>query len=168
MRSPSVPCSGSGPRRASTCIARWAMPSPFPEGRWPELSALLDRALEADPATRESLLSELTAQDAALAGELRKLLDEHSALEREGFLERPAPRPPRGPVTLAGQTLGPYTLREEIGLGGMGTVWRAERTDGRFRGQVAVKLLRASHLGSQGEARLRREGTILARLRHPH
>jgi serine/threonine-protein kinase len=65
-------------------------------------------------------------------------------------------------------TAGAYVLRECIGQGGMGTVWRAERGDGRFEGQAAVKLLNAGLLGRVGEARFRQEGRILARLEHPN
>jgi serine/threonine protein kinase len=43
----------------------------------------------------------------------------------------------------------------------------AERCDGRFQGRVAVKLLNTALVGRAGEERFRREGTILARLRHP-
>ena len=50
----------------------------------------------------------------------------------------------------------------------MGTVWLAERTDGRFQGTAAVKVLNAALAGGAGEARFRREASILARLRHPH
>ncbi len=49
----------------------------------------------------------------------------------------------------------------------MGTVWLARRSDGRFEGFAAVKLLNASLVGREGEDRFRREGTILARLTHP-
>ena len=45
--------------------------------------------------------------------------------------------------------------------------WR-ERSDGRFEGQVAVKFLNLALIGSGGEERFKREGTILARLAHPH
>src|SRR5262249_9051550 len=55
-----------------------------------------------------------------------------------------------------------------IGHGGMGTVWLASRSDGRFEGQVALKLLNAALMGHGGEERFKREGTILARLTHPH
>ena len=71
-------------------------------------------------------------------------------------------------ATLAGQTLGAYTLVSPIGQGGMGSVWLARRSDGRFEGAAAVKLLNASLVGRAGEERFRREGSILARLRHPH
>ena len=70
--------------------------------------------------------------------------------------------------SLTGQVVGAYTLRSLLGQGGMGSVWLAERTDGRYTGVAAVKLLNASVVGEDGEARLRSEGTILGRLRHPH
>src|SRR6266496_1264293 len=50
----------------------------------------------------------------------------------------------------------------------MGAVWLAARSDGRFQGQAALKLLNAALVGRAGEERFKREGTILARLTHPH
>ncbi len=50
----------------------------------------------------------------------------------------------------------------------MGSVWLAERCDGRFDGRAAVKLLNIALMGRAGEERFRREGNILARLTHPH
>ena len=50
----------------------------------------------------------------------------------------------------------------------MGSVWLAARSDGRFESQVAVKLLNAALIGRGGDARFKREGTILARLTHPN
>jgi serine/threonine-protein kinase len=50
----------------------------------------------------------------------------------------------------------------------MGSVWLAERNDGRFKRRVAVKLLRSPLLGRAGGERFKREGTILAGLVHPH
>ena len=64
--------------------------------------------------------------------------------------------------------IGAYTLMSRIGHGGMGSVWLAPRSDGRYEGQVAIKLLNAALVGRGGEERFRREGTILARLAHPH
>jgi eukaryotic-like serine/threonine-protein kinase len=137
------------------------------QGRWQELSPLLDRLLDAPRAEQSMLLSDLGTRNALLVTELRALLDEFQRVEQERFLAEPLSTLP-APADPAGQTVGAYTLRSEIGRGGMGSVWLAERTDGRYEGQVAVKLLGASRLGRQGEARFRREGTILARLRHPH
>ena len=70
--------------------------------------------------------------------------------------------------SLAGQTLGAYRLISLIGQGGMGSVWLAERCDGRFEGRAAIKLLNLALMGPAGEERFRREGNFLARLTHPH
>src|SRR4030095_11388955 len=74
----------------------------------------------------------------------------------------------RAPTSLVGQTLGVYTLEAPLGQGGMGSVWRARRNDGRFESTVAIKLLNAALIGHAGEQRFRREGNILARLAHPN
>ena len=50
----------------------------------------------------------------------------------------------------------------------MGTVWLAERNDGRFERRVAVKVLNIALMGKGGEERFKREGRILGRLTHPH
>ena len=71
-------------------------------------------------------------------------------------------------ASLAGQILGPYTLISPIGQGGMGSVWLAERNDGRFERRVAVKFIHIALMGEGGEARFKREGSILGRLAHPH
>jgi eukaryotic-like serine/threonine-protein kinase len=135
--------------------------------RWRVVIPYLDRALDLRAEERAPWLAALRAEDPALADELKTLLERHDALEEQGYLASP-PLPPTPQATLAGQAIGAYTLRSQIGQGGMGSVWLAERSDGRFRGQAAVKLLNASLVGRDGEARFRREGSILARLRHPH
>jgi hypothetical protein len=70
--------------------------------------------------------------------------------------------------TLAGQMVGAYRLERPLGVGGMGTVWLGRRSDGRFEGAVAIKLLHLAVLDRLGQERFRREGTLLARLSHPH
>ena len=109
-------------------------------------------------------------RDAALADDLQTLLAEQDVVHESRFLERAAPLPSRAGLTLslAGQILGAYRLVSRIGQGGMGSVWLAERCDGRFEGRAAVKLLNIALMGRAGEERFRREGTILARLTHPH
>ena len=64
--------------------------------------------------------------------------------------------------------LGRYRLLERIGQGGMGSVWRAERTDGLYDAQVAIKLLGSLALSAHARARFAQEGQILARLKHPN
>ena len=63
--------------------------------------------------------------------------------------------------------VGGYLIERLLGRGGMGSVWLGRRVDGRFEGQVAVKLLNLASLDPVGAERFRREGTTLARLAHP-
>jgi eukaryotic-like serine/threonine-protein kinase len=133
--------------------------------RWQALSDYLDHAFDLTVTERWAWLRSLEREQPVIAAELRSMLDEHAALSRERFLEDALPV--RG-TSLAGQTLGAYTLVSPLGQGGMGTVWLAERTDGRFTGRAAVKLLNMALVGKAGEERFRREGSILARLRHPN
>jgi len=135
--------------------------------RWRAVEPYLDRALERTPGERASLLAQLRASEPAVADDLEALLAARDELSQRGFLEGMPPQPP-AQASLAGQTVGPYTLTESIGRGGMGSVWLARRSDGRFEGTVAVKLLNASLVGRVGEERFRREGSILGRLTHPN
>ena len=88
-------------------------------------------------------------------------------MDRDAFLEGSAFAMAEEP-SLVGQTIGAYTLREAIGQGGMGSVWRAERSDGRYEATVAVKFLNLALLGRGGVERFAREGSMLARLTHPN
>ena len=133
--------------------------------RWAQLSPLLDELFELPVAERPAHLQALRAQDAGLADELQALLQREGELDAQGFMAGTALPPPPG---LAGQTLGAYTLERELGRGGMGQVWLARRTDGRYDGQVAIKLLQTGLLGRGDVARFEREGRILARLDQPH
>ena len=133
--------------------------------RWAILSPHLERALEMDESERAAWFESLHAADPELAAELEALLEGRRVLDREHFLEGAAPE---APASLAGTRIGAYTLVSLLGQGGMGTVWLAERSDGRFEGRAAVKLLNAGLIGRAVEERFRREGSILARLTHPH
>jgi tetratricopeptide (TPR) repeat protein len=139
--------------------------SPLSKERWQAISPHLDRALELPEPERAAWLASLAAEDPALAADLRELLEDGRVAERKGFLGGGVAGPPATP---AGQTLGAYTLVSLIGQGGMGNVWLARRSDGRFEGRAAVKLLNAALVGRTGEERFRREGSILARLTHPY
>ena len=134
--------------------------------RWHVLGPYLDRALDLAPAERRAFVADLQLIDPDLAGDLQTLLDEQEVISRDGFLDAPLTELPE--VSLEGHRIGAYTLVSPIGRGGMGTVWLAERSDGRFVGNVAIKLLNLGLLGRDAEARFRREGSILARLTHTH
>jgi len=132
---------------------------------WGRLSPLLDELLDLADDDRDARLAALQAEDPKIAQAVAAMLEHLPAIERGEFMPASALPKPGG---LAGQAIGPYTLVREIGHGGMGTVWLARRTDGRYEGEVAIKFLRSGLFGHGDAARFQREGSILARLSHPN
>ncbi|HET8898810.1 MAG TPA: serine/threonine-protein kinase, partial [Rhodanobacteraceae bacterium] len=115
---------------------------------------------------RESALAELPLADAERAL-LRRMLDaDGDAADPLALALGGAARAELAALAPRDQ-LGPYRLGRELGAGGMGTVFLAERVDGGFTQQVAIKLLRGFPT-SEGLRRLRLERQILAGLDHPH
>jgi serine/threonine protein kinase/tetratricopeptide (TPR) repeat protein len=133
---------------------------------WRLLGPYLDEALTLPDEERAAWLASIRERDPELAVKLQTLLDEHRMLAEERFLDSTLGLP--GATALASQSVGPYTLVSLMGQGGMGTVWLAERSDGRFERKVAVKFLSIAIHSRVSEERFRREGSILARLAHPH
>ena len=149
------------------------------------LSRLLDEALVLPAAEREAWLTRLPPASQAHSARLRRMLAHHSqgpqtrsasggseavqssdSRRGEALQQLPLLASSK-PVALSGDRVGPYRLLREIGHGGMGSVWLAERADGAFQRQVALKLPRLS--GSAGLAeRMAREREIGALLEHPH
>ncbi|MGE0813441.1 MAG: tetratricopeptide repeat protein [Vicinamibacterales bacterium] len=145
--------------------------SPVDPQRWRALSPYLDEALDLATEARPAWLASIAAADPALAEDLRGFLAEHDVALASGYLEGGVAeglRPPAAPPVLEGQVVGAYRLLSVLGHGGMGSVWLAERCDGRFEGRAAVKLLNAALVGRAIEGRFRREGTFLARFTHPN
>jgi eukaryotic-like serine/threonine-protein kinase len=132
---------------------------------WEAVSALLDELLDLDPAGRTARLAEIRAQNPALSDHVAGLLAHHQSVREERFLEESAVEP-LGLSELAGRSFGGFTLDRPLGQGGMGSVWLARRSDGRYEGQAAVKLLNLGALGSGGAERLRLEANALAKLSH--
>jgi serine/threonine-protein kinase len=146
--------------------------------RWRRLERALDELLDARPPERPALLDRLAAGDADFGRELAALLEAESAAGE--WLERPvegfAPEllasaalaaTDREHAGLVGRCLGPYRLLREIGRGGMGTVFLAERADGQFEQRVALKLVRADLRSTSARRRFLDERRLLARLSHP-
>lgn len=134
--------------------------------RWQEINRYLDEALDLEASARNAWLDELDRRAPHVAKSVRSMLAERDRIGDDPLLADERIAVAR--VGLAGRQLGAYTLECVIGRGGMGTVWRAHRSDGRFEGRVAIKLLNASLLGRPAEQRFVREGSVLAKLRHPN
>jgi tetratricopeptide (TPR) repeat protein len=135
--------------------------------RWDHIAPYLDRALDLEPHERETWLAELTQTRPEIAQKVRSLLARHAVLDAQGFLERSAIDPP-APTAHTGMRVGAYTLERLIGRGGMGEVWLAERSDGRYQGRCAIKFLSSTAPKGGLAERFQREGQLLGRLAHPN
>ncbi len=136
-------------------------------GTWETLSALLGELLDLNDAQRTARLSHLRRENPALADKVAELLAHHQAAQLEQFLDG-AVVDHSGLADLAGRAFGGYTLVRSLGQGGMGSVWLARRSDGRYEGYAALKLLNLGSLGTHGTERLRHEANALAKLSHPN
>ena len=139
--------------------------------RWPALNALLDEALALPIAERSRWLESLAGEQAGLKDTLRELLATHAGVETGDFLGTLPKLAPSDEARatddepMSGDSVGPYRLISELGHGGMGAVWLAERADGQLKRQVALKLPRMAWGRGLAE-RLARERDILATLAH--
>jgi eukaryotic-like serine/threonine-protein kinase len=143
------------------------------DSHWQMLRALFSEALEVDSRERGAWLDRHCEDNAALRADLERLLAAHEAPDNlldggsgfvEGFvatLREESQTDPR-----VGARIGAYRLLELLGRGGMGTVYLAERADGHFRQQVALKLICDEAPTPALRERFLRERDILARLSH--
>ncbi len=137
------------------------------------LSTLLDEVIDLDAAEREVWLAGLQGDDARLLPTLRRMLSKQALKETADLLERgPAFTAPQAeaaaPEFKPGERVGPYRLERELGHGGMGEVWLAEREDGQLKRRVALKLPMLGARRSVLVQRFARERDILGSLAHPN
>ncbi|MCW5656143.1 MAG: protein kinase [Burkholderiaceae bacterium] len=132
-----------------------------------QLNTLLEVGLALPEGEREAWLQALPEGQHALVPLLRAML-RRAAVETDAFMRAPAAAAlgDEGPADAGGDTIGPYRLMHELGSGGMGTVWLAERIDGVLQRQVALKLPRTGWAAGLAQ-RMARERDILAALEHP-
>ena len=114
---------------------------------------------------REELYREVTQLLAAAKGSEAYFSDLSERLSIDNLLARAKEPEPQWAEVGSGQQVGQYTLTELVGTGGMGAVWRAQRSDGLYDGEVAIKLL---NLTANGVAmhRFELEAQTLAKLAH--
>lgn len=128
---------------------------------WKDIEEYFHRACEMTPIQQQEFLDELKNSKPAVAEEVRKMLESHhsagSFLEEsildENYISK-------------GERIGPWKILDEIGKGGMSTVYLAQRDDGTFDRKVAVKFLHGMMPGSEMYRRMIAEQKILARLQH--
>ncbi|MEX2477884.1 MAG: serine/threonine-protein kinase [Gracilimonas sp.] len=145
---------------------------------WAHIEDLADKALELPPDKREEFLKYACADNPNLQEEALSLLQ--NITESEGWLENPVdfkeelfkniPKDLKvldATETLLGKKVGSYTIKKEIGKGGMGTVFLAERSDGFFDHKVAIKIINQDRTTKENIERFRQERNILAELNHP-
>lgn len=140
--------------------------------RWQRVKSLLAAALDIDPAERSVYLETACAGDSELRSEIEDLLLRQ---------DQPDPQLASTPASMyenlaetfdeevrIGSRVGPYQLVEEIGVGGMGEVYRAFRADDQYRKEVAIKLIRAGQGSKFVVSRFKSERQVLASLDHPN
>ena len=141
---------------------------------WRHVFELFDHAIELAPDERDAYLERACAGDRAVRDDVQALL---ASAQTSSFLEDPAVnflspllRSLPSALTPGGSAsqIGPYRIIREIGHGGMGTVYLAERADYQYQKRVALKLLPAWSAASERMVRrFVEERQIMAALEHP-
>src|SRR5437867_10400792 len=139
--------------------------------RWQEVEAVFEAALQRPPEERATFLECACQDDSSLRSQVETLLN---ALDPPGAsLGAPAFGIPLSdtlvePASVIGRRLGSYRIVQEIGRGGMGSVYLAIRADDEFQKRVAIKLIRRGIDNEFIIGRFRNERQILASLDHPN
>lgn len=147
--------------------------------RWAQIEPIFDRALELAGAERDNYLTSATSNDAVLRAEIEAMLHaatsaglllDGSVLERFDALISQASAPPADDEgeSMLGRQVGPFRIVRELGRGGMGVVYLAERDDAQFAQRVALKLVKRGMDTDFVLRRFRAERQILASLSHPN
>ncbi len=156
------------------------------QDRWEKIEEIFQSALDLKNAERGNFIAEKTSDDVELRLEVEKLLADYESAE--GFIESPVWTDSRFLNSsakkvisdslddgihqtqtdfLTGKKIGVYRLTKEIGRGGMGAVFLAERDDGEFSQKAAIKLIKRGMDSDFIVRRFRHERQILASFEHP-
>jgi len=136
-------------------------------GRWSEVKTVLSGVLDAEPTERPEILERLCGADTELRTTVESLLAMESKADRFDTAVLPGTALWGDAPEQAPAEIGPYTILKEIGRGGMGVVYLADRADGEYDKRVAIKLITGARRDENLDQRFRRERQILAQLEHP-
>jgi eukaryotic-like serine/threonine-protein kinase len=138
---------------------------------WAQVREVVDAVLDLPPGERISYLDQACPQPAVRRyveslvlsyDQAGNFLDEPAVVYESETLEH------GGDDSWTGRRVGPYQVVEEVGHGGMGSVYRALRADDQYRKEVAIKIVRSGFDTRQALTRFRAERQILADLDHPN
>ena len=145
------------------------MPSELSADQWRQLESFIDALLDTPPERRAALFAKVSGGDPDRRAELERLI---AACERTyPLLDQPAAERfaaliDPGPLRPDDLVAGRYRIENEIGRGGMATVYLAH--DLKYARDVALKVVRSELVASVGSKRFLREIEIAAQLRHPN
>ncbi len=141
--------------------------------RWQKINEIFHAAIERGADERSSFLAESCQGDEELFKEVEKLVSAHN--RADDFIQKPVftdavqlLSTERETSGFVGKRFGVYKVIEEIGRGGMGAVFLAERVDKQFEKRVAVKVIKRGMDTDAVLRRFRHERQILAALDHPN
>jgi TolB-like protein/tetratricopeptide (TPR) repeat protein len=139
--------------------------------RWEEIQVSFDEVVELSASERAARLATLASTDPELHRALESMLESDSeASARLASIDAaflPQSDHPQDPLGLAGRTISHFDVREALGAGGMGVVYRADDT--RLGRAVALKFLLPHYsLDASAKARFLREAHATAALDHPN
>ena len=147
--------------------------------RWQKISGILDELLNIEESDRIDWLHSHYGNDRELFEEIKSLLTSIEESEKTNFLES-ARQDNKSLIedlektngdqeeSLVGKDVGPYCIESLIDKGGMGSVYKAVRTDGQFEQTVAIKFINRQNSTETARSRFRLEQEILANLKHPN
>src|SRR5207248_2694405 len=140
--------------------------------RWKQIEALFEQSLELPETERGKFLEKRCNGDEELRREVESLLQSHARagtfIDKRSLFLSDEEGEATGAAAAVGELIGPYRVLREIGRGGMGAVYVAERADQQYEKRVAIKLIKRGMDTDSVLRHFRNERQILAGFDHPN